>query len=98
MAMGNGCFIFLPNVRDETREGERAVSHFEQLEVLSGIGPCELRSIPARCLWRLDRLFLPSELRGGDACRYGPAKPAVENWKTESSKPRAEHHPDGQRR
>ena len=47
----------LPNVIAETRAGERTVSPFELLKMLSGDGPCELRSFPARCLWRLDRLF-----------------------------------------
>jgi hypothetical protein len=31
----------LPNVKGETRAGERAVSPFEELEMLSGAGPCE---------------------------------------------------------
>ena len=50
--------VGLPIATDETRAGERGVSPFELLKMLSGAGPCELRSLPARCLWQLDRLFL----------------------------------------
>jgi hypothetical protein len=40
---------------DETRAGERAVN-LKLREMLSGAGPYELRALPARCLWQLDRL------------------------------------------
>lgn len=49
--------ILLPIVTDETRAGERTLD-LKLGEVLSGTGPCELWSLPACCLWRLDRLFL----------------------------------------
>jgi hypothetical protein len=63
----HAAFLFLPNVRDETRAGERAVSPFELREMFSGAGPYEIRSLPARCLWQLDRLLRGSSLRGGHA-------------------------------
>jgi len=36
------------NVKDETRAGERA-DDLNLGKMRSGAGPCELRSIPARC-------------------------------------------------
>ena len=53
-------FFLTPIAKGETRAGERVVSPFEKREMLSGAGPCELRSLPARCLWRLDALFVRS--------------------------------------
>ena len=44
------------NVKDETRAGERA-DDLNLGKMRSGAGPCELRSIPARCLCRLVRLI-----------------------------------------
>jgi len=38
-----------PNVKDETRAGERA-DDLNLGKMRSGAGPCELRSIPARSL------------------------------------------------
>jgi len=45
------------NVKDETRAGERA-DDLNLGKMRSGVRPCELRSIPARCLCRLVRLFI----------------------------------------
>ncbi|GAB1487811.1 hypothetical protein MASR2M8_02520 [Opitutaceae bacterium] len=42
----------LPNVTDETRAGERGVSPFEPLKMLSGEGTCDLGHIPRVVLWR----------------------------------------------
>jgi hypothetical protein len=52
---GNDTF-HRPNVKDETRAGERA-DDLNLGKMRSGAGPCELRSIPARCLCRLVRLI-----------------------------------------
>jgi len=49
--------IALPsNVKDDTRAGERA-DDLNLGKMRRGAGPCELRSIPARCLCRLVRLI-----------------------------------------
>jgi hypothetical protein len=42
----------LPNVTDETRAGERGVSPFELLKMLSGEGTYDSGHIPRVVLWR----------------------------------------------
>ena len=57
--------ILLANVNDETRAGERALN-LKLGAMWSGAGPCKSRSLPARCLWRLDRLFQFERGKGND--------------------------------
>jgi hypothetical protein len=80
--VSGGCcaVIFCRIVKAETRTSEGGVSPSELRRMSSGAGPCELRSLPARCLWRLDRLFLlrsnitPNRLTGPNDQRYGDGK------------------------
>src|SRR4029077_19680757 len=51
-----------PDVKDETRAGERA-DDLNLGKMRSGAGPCELRSIPARCLCRLVRVICLIEIQ-----------------------------------
>jgi hypothetical protein len=48
---------FLPNVTDKTRAGERGVSPFELLKMLSGEGAYDLGHIPRVVLWRSGSAF-----------------------------------------